>query len=431
MKLLKSKPHSKIIYNASWKIGVKIYQVAINLVVSLLMARYLGPSNYGLINYAASFTALFSAFCTLGLNSILVNELIDRPEDQGKMLGTSIAMRLISSGLSVATITALAYAMNPNEKTTVLVVLVYSTTLVLQSFDTFNHWYQANMELKTAAVFAAMGYTAAAVYKVYLLIAAKSVIWFAAAHVVEYLVVAALLLADYWRKAQKQQKLRICCTSGKDLLDRSHHFILSGLMVALYGQMDRVMLKAMLDETAVGYYSAAAAITTMWPFVLVAIIDAVRPVILGKYKTDRELFEKYMTRLYGVILYISIAVAICITIFSMPIIQILYGQAYSAAQGTLCILCWDTAFSYLGVARSIWLVPQGKQKYEKYIAMAGAIFNLAMNGIMIPVWGVNGAAFATLFTQIFTNAIVGFFFKDVRKNNQLILRSVCIWRYWK
>lgn len=431
MKRLMQQLHSKIAYNACWQIGTKIYQVAVNLVVSLLTARYLGPSNYGLINYAASFTALFTAFCTLGINSILVNELINRPESQGKLLGSAIWMRLISSGLSVVTIVALAYAMNVNEKTTVIVVLIYSTTLILQSFDTLNYWYQANMQFRTAAVFAAIGYTVAAIYKVFLLITQRNVIWFAASHVIEYVVIAALLICDYCRNAPKGQQLQISFSIGKDLILRSHHFILSGLMVAVYGQMDRIMLKLMLNDAAVGYYSAATAITTMWPFVLTAIIDAARPTILAKYSSDKLLFEKYMTRLYGIIMYISVTAAIGITLLSKYIIQILYGTDYLAAQGALCILCWDTAFCYLGVARSIWLVPQGKQKYEKYIAALGAAFNLIMNCIMISVWGVNGAALATLLTQVFTNVIIGFFFKDIRRNNILIVRSICIWKYMK
>ena len=101
------------------------------------------------------------------------------------------------------------------------------------------------------------------------------------------------------------------------------------------------------------------------------------------------------------------------------------------ARGALCILCWDTAFSYLGVARSIWMVPNGKQKYEKYIAGSGAVCNLILNTVMIPVWGVNGAAIATLITQIFTNFIVGFFFREIRENNFLILKAFCFWKYLK
>lgn len=416
--------------NAFWLIGSKIYHMAVNLVVSLLMARYLGPANYGLINYAASFTAMFTSICTLGIDSILVNELLNE-EDQGRLLGSGIGMRLLSSLLSVITILVLVYALNPDEPTTIWVVLIYSTTLLLRSFESIHCWYQANLESKVTAIITAAGYTVAAVYKIWLLAAQKNVFWFAASHVVEYALVAVLLLISYNKKAGSGQKLRFSLTTGGRLLSKSYHFILSGLMVAVYGQMDRIMLKSMIDDASVGYYAAAVTITSMWPFVLAAIIDSAKPVILGKYGRDSAGFSRDLIRLYGAILYISFAAAAGITLLSGFIIVLLYGEAYLQARGALCILCWDTAFSYLGVARSIWMVPNGKQKYEKYIAFSGAACNLILNAVLIPVWGINGAAFATLITQIFTNFIVGFFFREIRPNNMLILKGFCVWHYGK
>lgn len=420
----------KMAHNAFWLIGAKVYHVAVNLVVSLLMARYLGPSNYGLINYAASFTALFTAVCTLGINGILVNELIN-DRRHGVLIGSSIGMRLCSSLCSVITIVALAYVLNPDEPTTIWVVLIYSTTLVFQSFDSINCWYQANLESKVTAKISAAGYTVVALYKIWLLLTRKNVMWFAASHVVEFALVAVLLLGSYRVHAGREQRLRFSMGTGRMLLSKSYHFILSGMMVAVYGQMDRVMLKSMIDDASVGYYSAAVSITSMWTFILSAIIDSTKPVILAAHSRDRRVFERYLIRLYGAVMYISFAAAAAICLLSKPIIWLLYGEAYLDARGALCILCWDTAFSYLGVARSIWMVPNGKQKYEKYIAGSGAVCNLILNAVLIPLWGVNGAAIATLITQIFTNFIVGFFFQEIRENNFLILKSFLFWRYLK
>ena len=169
MKALQLLFRGKIAHNAIWLIGARIYHAAVNLVISLLMARYLGPANYGLINYAASFTALFTSFCTLGINGILVNELLNE-ERQGRLLGSAIAMRLCSSFLSVVTIGALALALNPDEPATVWVVLIYSTSLIFQGFDSINCWYQANLQSKVTAQISAVGYTVVAIYKAWLLL---------------------------------------------------------------------------------------------------------------------------------------------------------------------------------------------------------------------------------------------------------------------
>lgn len=420
----------KLAQNALWMILAKAYQMLVNLVVSMIMARYLGPSNYGLINYAGSFASLFASICSLGLGGILIHELISG-EEKGELMGSAIGMKLLSGVFSVVTITALAFVLNPDEPLTVTVVLIYSTTLIFRCFDVINLWHQANLNSHITAIISTAGYTIAAIYKIVLLLTQKDVRWFAASHAVEYALVAALLLLSYCPKGRNNQKLHFSFQTGKALCKKSYHYILSGLMVSVYGQMDRIMLKYMLGETSVGYYSAALTICSMWPFVVAAITDASRPVILVQHKSDVVQYEKSLIRLYGVIIYVSVAAALGISVFSKLIIWLLYGEAYYQAQGVLCIMCWYTIFSQLGVARSIWIVPNGKQKYEKYIAASGAVCNLVLNALMIPAWGVNGAAIATLVTQVFTNFIVGFFIREIRPNNILILKAFRFWRYLK
>lgn len=430
MKKLLELLKGKLAQNAGWLIGAKIYQLVINLAISMLMARYLGPSNFGLVNYAASFTTLFTAICTLGIDSILVNELL-HSRDNGRLLGSAIGLRLCSSGLSVLTILGLAWVLNPQEPITVQVVLLYSISLMFQCFDSINCWFQANLESKVTAIVSAAGYTVTAIYKAFLLITQKDVRWFAAAHAVEYAFVAMLLLLAYRKSRNRLQPIRFSASLAKELLGKSYHFIISGMMIALYSQMDRVMLKSMISEEAVGYYSCASTISTFWAFVLVAIIDAAKPVILAKFSENKRAFEVGLIRLYGTILYLSALATVGLSLLSKPLILIMFGKDYLPAQGTLCVLTCGTAFAYLGVARSIWLVPHGKQKFAKYIAACGATGNLILNLLLIPRLGILGAAIATVSTQIFNNFILGFLMPPIRENNKLILKAFVFWRYLK
>lgn len=420
----------KLVQNVGWLVASKVYQVVLNLVIFMLMARYLGPSNFGLINYASSFATLFLALCTLGIVDILVNELLEHKQD-GKILGSAIGMRLCSSTISVVVIVLLSWLLNPGEPLTVQVVLLYSISLIFQSFDSLHGWYQANLKSKVTAVINAVGYTVSAIYKAYLLITFKDVRWFAAAHVVEYSFVAILLLVSYSHSNGKTQPLRFDLSVAKRILNRSYHFILSGIMVALYGQMDRVMLKSMMNDEAVGFYSAAATINNCWVFILVALTEASSPVIVSKYPHDEKGFNAGLIRLYGIILYVASFVAICITLLAKPMILILFGKDYLPAATTLCILCWGTPFAYLGVARNIWLVTHKKQKYIKYISASGAVCNLILNAVLIPVFGITGAAFATLVTRFFTNFVIDFLIPGTRESGKLFLKALVFWKYLK
>ena len=415
---------SKFLINTGWIMFCRIYQAIINLVVTMLTARYLGPGNFGLINYAASLCALMTVFCTLGTNDIMVNELVTRRDCCGRILGTTVFFRLCSTVLSIAVICLYVAAANPDEPLTLTVTALYSLSLLFQCFETIKYWYQANLMSRVPSVITCSAYTVVAIYKVILLVTGKSVVWFAVSTTLDYGVIAILLLVCYTKQYAKEQPLCVRPRQEYSLLRRSAPFIASGMMVALYGQMDKIMLKQFLGETEVGYYSAAATISMMWAFVLAAVIDSAKPMILGEYQTCKSDYEKHLSQLYGAVIYISVAAALIISLLSKPIIWVLYGESFLPARSALCIVSWYTGFSYLGVARSIYLVSQGKQKYEKWIAASGAVCNLILNSLMIPAWGINGAAAATLITQVFTNLIVGFLFNDIRRNNILILKGL-------
>lgn len=413
--------NNKFLSNASWIIGGKVFQMAISLVMGMITARYLGPSNYGVINYTASFVAFFTSICTLGLNGIIVKELIDNPDLEGEILGTSIIMRLVSSLFSSISILYIVKILNPEEQIFLVVALLQVISLVFQSFDMINYWYQAKMMSKFCAIIQSVGYLAMTVYRIIILILGKSVEWFAFCTSLDMIVISSLLLISYYKNGGK--KLSFSWRLSKDMISKSYHFILSGLMVAVYGQMDKIMLGKMINTDVVGFYSTAAAICSMWTFVLLAIIDAARPIIMEVRKDSKELYKRRIKQLYAVIIWMSFLVAVVFSIFAKWIILILYGEQYIPAIGPLRIIAWSTAFSYLGVARGIWLVCEGKQKYVKHLSFLGAVCNLILNFMLIPTIGINGAAIATLITQIMTNFIIPMIIKETRENSIYIIEA--------
>jgi O-antigen/teichoic acid export membrane protein len=195
-------------------------------------------------------------------------------------------------------------------------------------------------------------------------------------------------------------------------------------MVAVYGQTDKIMLKHMINETEIGYYSTAVAICTVWCFVLSAIIDSLNPPIMQAHKENKEKFKQLNKLLYCIIFYVSLCVSIILIFFGDVAIKLLYGEAYLPASAPLKIVTWYTAFSYWGVARNAWIVCENKQKYLKYIYISAAIANVILNIIFIPPLGAVGTAIASLVAQIVTTIIVPFFIKDMRENSVMMLESV-------
>lgn len=398
--------------NAMWDMGGKVFQMGLTLVVGMLTTRYLGPSNYGVIGETASYVAFFSTICQLGFTSTAVKEIMDHEDRQGEILGTTIFFRIITSLISSGAIVCLMYVLKGADPTVIVVAFLQSLSLIFQSFDMIHYWYQSRLETQVSVKIQSIAYIVMAIYKVAILALGKSVEWFAFSTALEAAVVGIALLLVYGRG--EGQKLKISLSAGKEMLGRSYHFILSGLMVTIYSEMDKMMLGQMLDQEAVGYYSAATRVSSMWGFVLMALINSARPVIIAAKSTGEELYIKQNKRLYAAVIWIGIAAGAGITVFGKLLIWIFCGKDYFPAVSSLQISAWYTMFAMLGTARGIWIVCENKAKYVKYYLGIGAVINVILNYLLIPAFGSGGAAAATLATQIFTAVFAPLLFKETR-----------------
>lgn len=407
--------------NAGWIIGGKIAKAILMLGVVALQARYLGPERYGLLRYAESITMFAAPVMKLGLDSTLVHELVSRRTQEGEVLGTAITMNLLSALLSVAGIFAFVTLANAGERETLIVCMLYSTSLLFQAAEMLQYWLQAKLLSKYFSAATAVSYAGMAAVQVLLALFKCGVIWFALASVLEYAGIAGILLAVYRRKGEAP--LRVSFMLGREMLRMSGVFILSNLMLVLYEETDRIMLELMQGSEAVGQYAAATTCATMVSFVFAAIIYSARPGLFERAKQERELFEKDLTDLYAIVLYSSAAVCVLLMLLASLVIRVLYGTAFLKAVPALRLVVWITTLSYFGAVRDIWLLVRNRQKLLAAVNLTGAALNIGLNLLLIPVWGIMGAAVASVVTQAFANIIVGFLLPQLRENNRMMLRA--------
>jgi len=414
--------NNKVIKNAAWIIGCRIIQAILNLVVSMLTARFLGPDNFGVINYAASLVAFALPIMQLGLSGILVREIVTAPEKEGQTVGTALIMSFVSAIFSIIGVFTFAFFVNAGEEETITVCVLYSLLLLSQAIEMTQYWFQAKYLSKYTSLVMLVAYVITTAYKIFLLATQKSVYWFALSHTIDYFLIAIGLLIFY--KKLGTQKLSFSRVRAKELFSRSKYYIISDLMIVVFAQVSKILLKLMINDAAVGYYSAAINCTAITNFVFVAIIDSMRPLILESKEKDEKTFEKNQKMLFSIVIFLSLAQSIFIAVLAKPIINILYGAEYLAAVTSLQIVAWYSIFSYIGSARNIWILAEGKQKYLWIINLMGALFNIILNIILIPKLNIIGASIAALTTQIFTNVITGFIIKPIRRSNKLLFESL-------
>jgi len=403
-------------------IACKTAQSLLQLIVGMLTARYLGPSDYGLINYAKSIVAFAIPFVQLGLDATLVKELIENPQQEGKIMGTSLVMGIVSGFVWIILVGGFASAMNPGEPQAVWVCLLYALSMVFQSITLIQYWYHSKLMAKYPAVIQLITYVIVSAYKIYLLVIGASVYWFALAYSIEFGAFGLFLVAIYHR--QDTQKLAFSVPLAKQLVSRSYPYIWAALMVVVFQNTDHIMIKTLTGNEENGFYTAAITAVSVCQYVYVAIVDSMRPAIVERKKLNTEVYESSIARLYGTIIYLALAQGIVFTVFANLIIGIMYGAAYAAAVPVLRILVWYMMFSCMGLIRNVWILAEEKQGCLWKINLTGVLINICMNALLIPEMGACGAALASLLTQFGMNFGLGFIYKPIRDNNRLMIKGI-------
>ncbi|MGM9679881.1 MAG: flippase [Eubacteriales bacterium] len=411
----------RFVGNTGWMMFRNIYSMLISLIVGSLSARYLGPSNYGLLNYGSSIIAFFTTVSKLGMDSFVVGEMARNPEKENSYLGSALIMRLVTSILSFFAIWGIVVVLEPDNRLLQTVTVLQAVAIVFQSAEVFYFWFQVRLKMKYVTLASIAALTVTGAWRILLLANQATVQWFALSASISALVCGGLVMIFFLTQAKA--KLTFCPSDARYILQNSYHFIINGLAVTLYTQLDRIMLGKVVSEDAVGFYSAASTIAVLWEFVPNAIIHSASPLLIKEYDKDKNSFEKKYKMLLAGIALMGVAVGIGFTVFSKLVIFVLYGKAYYPAIPALSILIWSTGFAMIGTARGIWVIAGRKNRYVKYYTFIGAVVNLVLNLLVIPVWGIVGASITTLFSQIVVSLIAPLFFKETRAFPKLFFSS--------
>lgn len=422
--VLNSEVAVKIIKNSSWMVGDKVFTMIIGVFVTAIVARYFGPESYGQFNYALSFVTLFTALSTLGLETLTVKAIVDKDQDEGTILCTSLVLRVIGGIILTFIAVILIRLIEPNDSNTHILVFILSLTMVFKALEVIEYWIQAHQRAKISSVVRIVAYVIIAGFKIGMVLLGGNLIHFALIHMLNVIIIGIGLIIAYFRNREEKFKWKVDMSYAKSILSQSWYLILSGLMATLYMQIDKVMLGSLMPtKVEVGVYSAAVSIASMWYFVPMAIITSFKPVIMSKKKINEESYLKSVQLLYTIIAWLGICFGIFVLIFSNPIVKILYGAEYQKASSILSVSIWAGTFAMLGSARSVWTVTEGLQRYNMFYAGAGAIINIILNYLLIPTVGGYGAAVATLMSQVTVAIIAPLFIKQTRISAIMILKA--------
>lgn len=406
-----------------WQISEKILTMLLGVIVTSIVARYLGTESYGTVNYIISVVLLFSTFSTFGMETISVRDLTNNKEEKTTIIGTSFIIRIIGGVvLIILSQLTLGILSNWNKEFQILGIIM-GISILLKSFEVIEYYIQSIMNLKITATIRLVSAIIVAIYKIIVVYMDLGIFGFIFSYLIDATVAGILLYV--WFKRKVKQRLKFSKCYAKKILKQCWYLALSSLMTTIYMRMDQVMLGSMMSsKTENGVYAAAVRIAEMWYFVPIAIITSFQPIIMKAKEKSQENFLKIQQKLYDIISIIGILCVIIISIFGKLIISILYGQEYIEAAPMLLISIWSGLFATLGSARAPWMISENLQKYTIIYITSGAIVNIILNFLLIPIYGGIGAAIATLVAQIVTSIITVMFIKKMRISGIMIMKSL-------
>lgn len=410
--------------NIEWLVGGKIANMLLQFMVSLATARYLGPSNYGTINYVAAYVSFFSSISSLGLAVIVIRDVSTCKYDNNEVIWTSIWMRLVIAILSTISVIALMFITSRDNPEIVQIAFLESLSILFSSFDTINYYFQAKLLSKWSSIAGILAYTGMSLYRICLLVMKKEIVWFAFATSTDMIFLTIFLMIFYVRLEGFYPKFN--WQVGKNLLKQSYHYLIAGVITILYAQVDRIMLGNMLDKASVGYYSAALTISTLWSMIPTALIQSISPILYNVAGVNRALFLRRLKQSYAVIFWLNAAYSIFVGIFAHWIILLLYGKEYLVGTTSLRIVVWYYGLSTMSSLNQVYLANDGKDKYINLFFIAGLITDVILNFVLIPIMGIEGAAIATLITHIVIQIVIPFAFKATREIAVCIIKGVLL-----
>ena len=409
--------------NTAWILGGNVFKILFTFWINIITTRYLGPENFGIISYVQSYVVFLTAIIGMGLNGVIIYEFINHKEEQGKILGTSIIMRFVVAIVGISIYLPLFWHLEGDNKSLYNVCLLQAVQLPFLCLDTIQYWYQSLLLSKYPVIIQTVAHFFSSCYKIYLIMTDKSVEWFAFSISLDVIIIGLLYIIIYQK--HKVQKLGVSKDVFFRLTKGCTPFLLTSLMIVLYGHMDKIMIRELLNnEYDVGLYSSTLAICTVIGFLPNAIMESSRPIVLEAHKNSVEDFNKKFCLMTAGIFWICVLYACFISLFANIIVPMLYGNRYAGAIDCLRIAIWYTAFSYIGSAKSVWLIAKKKNSYVFIFALIGAVLNISMNYYLIPFMGINGAALATLLTQVFVNFISPVIFKDTRGYTRSVYEAI-------
>jgi len=391
--------------NTGWMFLGQIFSLLMSFIVGIWIARYLGPKNYGVLNCAISFAGLFGFISTLGIDAVLNRELVRSPERRDSLLGTGFYFKL-GGGLLAFISAIVAISLTNADYLVKTLVLAFSFSFIFQAINVISIFFQAEVKAKKNVQAQLIATLISSVLKVIVIVTGRGVFWLVLIYALDSAWQGLILLRLYQNTGLRIKQWKLDRLLARQLWTSAWPLMLSGAAIFIYTRIDQVMVEYFLGTKAVGYYAVAVKLTEVWGIIPGVVCASLFPAIINAKKTDAESYRRRLKNLYILLISAALIIALIMTGLAPYLIRLLFGADYLPSIGLLQIYVWSNIGLFWGWALSQYLMSENLSRIIFIVNFTAMLLNIALNLILIPWIGLNGAAIATLISYSIIPALV-------------------------
>lgn len=415
---------ARLLANLNWLFADKILRLVGGLLIGVWIARYLGPEQFGLLNYALAFVALFGVVAKLGIDQVVVRDLTKFPGNQGAILGTVFALKLATGLIALFLVIPAAWVAQNGDWSFIVLVAVIAAGLIFNALDAYDLYFQTHLLSRYVVVARSVSFLLFIVVRVALVLGEYPLVYFAAATTLEFVLGSGMLVWLYRRTQSAEMKWYFHRETMASLLKDGWPLIVSSALIVIHTRIDQVMIGQMLGNVEVGIYSVAVRLSESWLFVPVLIVQTVTPYLINLREKNLAHYQARLLQLYSIMFWLGTFVGGMTILFGEYFVVLLFGEQYRAAYLPLVLTVWTGIFISQAVARGIWMVGENMQGFRLANNLIAVPLNIALNWLLIPIYGVVGASIASLISIGLGTWVLPFLFKPMREPNKQMLLSI-------
>jgi O-antigen/teichoic acid export membrane protein len=413
----------KYFKNTSILLIEKMFRLTILALVTIWIAKYLGPEDFGIYSYILSIVSIFLAFTTLGFDSILIKFFVLYKNKKQTILFTSFYLRLLFSSFLITVLLVLFFLVE-QENSIFYYIVIASFATIFQSFWVLDFFFQSQILGRYVALANITTVLVSSAIKIIFIFLHKPLIYFIYMYIFDFGLLSFLLAYFYFIVYKKIDFKLLNKRIGVILLNRSWPLILSSISVILYMKMDQIMIQNMLGSYELGIYSAAIKIIEIWYFIPIIVSSSIFPMILNFKKISFEQYCIKLGKIFSLLFYISLIIILITIVLSPYIIDILFGVQFEQSAQVLIFYSWTCIFVFIGTAGNLWYITENLQLLSLFRSIIGLMINIILNLVLIPKYNLYGAAISTLISQIMVTYVLDFFSKKTRQ--LFFLKTKCL-----